>query len=136
MFTQLINVQKISDRVSVGISILCVMHCLLFPSFLIFSSNYLLLFLNNELFHYALLFLIIPISLFALTIGSKNHNNYTVFVTGFIGIVILISALFFDIKVLFVSTEIILTLAGSLAVMFAHYKNFKLCSHLDCDCHE
>ena len=136
MFTQLFNAQKISDRISIGISILCVMHCLLFPSLLIFSSNYLLLFLNNEFFHYILLFLIVPVSTFALTIGSKNHDNYFIFATGLIGIVFLFSALLFDIKILFFSSEILLTLLGSMIVMFAHYKNFQLCRHLNCDCHD
>ena len=136
MFAQLINAQKVSDKVSIGISLLCVMHCLLFPLFLILSSNYLTLFLNNELFHYTLLFLVVPLSLFALTIGLKNHNSFNIFIFGFIGIIFLLSALFFDIKILFVSSEIFLTILGSSFVMIAHYKNFQLCRHLDCDCHE
>ncbi|RPF90498.1 MAG: MerC domain-containing protein [Rhizobiales bacterium TMED168] len=136
MFAQLINAQKVSDIVSIGISLLCVMHCLLFPLFLILSSNYLTLFLNNELFHYTLLFLIVPLSLFALTIGLKNHNSFNIFIFGFIGIIFLLSALFFDIKILFVSSEIFLTILGSSFMMIAHYKNFQLCRHLDCDCHE
>ena len=136
MFAQLINAQKISDKVSIGISLLCVMHCLLFPLFLILSSNYLTLFLNNELFHYTLLFLVVPLSLFALTIGLKNHNSFNIFIFGFIGIIFLLSALFFDIKILFVSSEIFLTILGSSFLMIAHYKNFQLCRHLDCDCHE
>ena len=136
MFAQLINAQKVSDKVSIGISLLCVMHCLLFPLFLILSSNYLTLFLNNELFHYTLLFLVVPLSLFALTIGLKNHNSFNIFIFGFIGIIFLLSALFFDIKILFVSSEIFLTILGSSFLMIAHYKNFQLCRHLDCDCHE
>ena len=110
MFAQLINAQKVSDKVSIGISLLCVMHCLLFPLFLILSSNYLTLFLNNELFHYTLLFLVVPLSLFALTIGLKNHNSFNIFIFWFIGIIFLLSALFFDIKILFVSSEIFLTI--------------------------
>ena len=136
MFAQLINAQKVSDKVSIGISLLCVMHCLLFPLFLILSSNYLTLFLNNELFHYTLLFLVVPLSLFALTIGLKNHNSFNIFIFGFIGLIFLLSALFFDIKILFVSSEIFLTILGSSFMMIAHYKNFQLCRHLDCDCHE
>ena len=136
MFAQLINAQKISDKVSIGISLLCIMHCLLFPLFLILSSNYLILFLNNELFHYTLLFLVVPLSLFALTIGLKNHNSFSIFILGFVGIIFLLSALFLDIKILFVSSEIFLTILGSSFMMIAHYKNFQLCRHLDCDCHE
>ena len=124
MFAQLINAQKVSDKVSIGISLLCVMHCLLFPLFLILSSNYLTLFLNNELFHYTLLFLVVPLSLFALTIGLKNHNSFNIFIFGFIGLIFLLSALFFDIKILFVSSEIFLTILGSSFLMIAHYKNF------------
>ena len=75
MFAQLMNAQKISDKLSIGVSLLCVLHCLFFPSFLIIFSSFLSLTLDSELIHYILLFIVVPISIFALTVGLKNHNN-------------------------------------------------------------
>ena len=136
MFAQLMNAQKISDKLSIGVSLLCVLHCLFFPSFLVIFSSFLSLTLDSELIHYVLLFIVVPISIFALTVGLKNHNNSLVFSTGLIGVISLISALFIDISIFNFSGEILLTLIGSFLISTAHYKNYKLCNHMDCDCHE
>ena len=136
MFAQLMNAQKISDKLSIGVSLLCVLHCLLFPSFLVIFSSFLSLTIDSELIHYVLLFIVVPISIFALTVGLKNHNNSLVFSTGLIGVISLISALFIDISIFNFSGEILLTLIGSFLISTAHYKNYKLCNHMDCDCHE
>ena len=136
MFAQLMNAQKISDKLSIGVSLLCVLHCLLFPSFLVIFSSFLSLTLDSELIHYILLFIVVPISIFALTVGLKNHNNSLVFFTGLVGIATLVSALFMDILIFSFSGEILLTIIGSAIISMAHYKNYKLCNHMDCDCHE
>ena len=136
MFAQLMNAQKISDKLSIGISLLCVLHCLLFPSFLVIFSSFLSLTLDSELIHYFLLFIVVPISIFALTVGLKNHDNFHVFSIGLMGIICLISAIFLDISIFNISGEILLTVVGSFLISMAHYKNYKLCNHMDCDCHE
>jgi len=134
MFAQLMNAQKISDKLSIGVSYLCI-TCLLFHLFS-YISSFLSLTLDSELIHYTLLFIVVPISIFALTIGLKNHNNSLVFFTGLIGIATLVSALFMDILIFSFSGEILLTIIGSALISMAHYKNYKLCNHMDCDCHE
>ena len=136
MFTQLIPAQKFSDKFAISLSILCVLHCLLFPSFLILFSSFVSLNIDSELIHYSLLFLVVPASFFALFVGLNNHKNPLIFATGIIGILILISATVIDILILSFSSETILTIFGSFLVSFAHYKNYKLCNHMDCDCHE
>jgi len=40
MFIQLAKDQKFYDKLSIGISIACIMHCLLFPSLLILFSSF------------------------------------------------------------------------------------------------
>ena len=91
---------------------------------------------DNELIHYMILFLVVPISIFALTAGLKNHKSFSIFLLGLVGLITLISALFLNIKILGDSGEIILTLFGSTFVSLAHLKNYQLCKHIDCDCHE
>ena len=136
MFKQLTNAQKISDKISIAISMLCLIHCLVLPSFLVIFSNYISLSLDIEIIHYMLLFLVIPTSVFALTLGLKNHNNIFVFLLGLVGISNLIFALFTDMSFLYFSGEILFTIFGSFLILSAHYKNYKLCMHLDCDCHD
>ena len=136
MFKQLINAQKISDKISIAASMLCLIHCLVLPSFLVIFSSYISLSLDIEIIHYMLLFLVIPTSVFALTLGLKNHNNIFVFLLGLVGIASLIFALFTDMTFLNFSGEILFTTLGSFLISSAHYKNYKLCIHLDCDCHD
>tara|TARA_Y100001936_G_C15758324_1_gene499860 strand:- start:159 stop:569 length:411 start_codon:yes stop_codon:yes gene_type:complete len=136
MFAQLLPAQKFSDKFAISLSVLCVLHCLLFPSLLILFSSFISLNIDSETIHYLLLFLVVPASFFALFVGLNNHKNPLIFVTGIVGILILISATVIDILILSFSSETILTIFGSFLVSFAHYKNYKLCNHMDCDCHE
>jgi len=136
MFAQLLPAQKFSDKFAISLSVLCVLHCLLFPSLLVLFSSFISLNIDSETIHYLLLFLVVPASFFALFVGLNNHKNPLIFVTGIVGILILISATVIDILILSFSSETILTIFGSFLVSFAHYKNYKLCNHMDCDCHE
>ena len=136
MFAQLIDAQKVSDKVSIGISALCLLHCLLFPSFMILLSSFISVSLNSELIHYMLLFLVVPVSSFALIVGLNNHKNSFIFFIGLSGLAILVSALFIELSIKTISGEILLTIIGSILITFSHYKNYKLCDHLECDCHE
>ena len=136
MFAQLIDAQKVSDKVSIGISALCLLHCLLFPSFMVLISSFASVSLNSELIHYMLLFLVVPVSSFALIVGLNNHKNSFVFFIGLLGLAILVSALLIELPITIISGETLLTIIGSILVTFSHYKNYKLCDHLECDCHE
>ena len=136
MFAQLLPAQKFSDKFAISLSVLCVLHCLLFPSLLVLFSSFISLNIDSETIHYLLLFLVVPASFFALFVGLNNHKNPLIFVTGIVGILILISATVIDILILSFSSETILTIFGSFLVSFAHYKNYKLCNHMDCNCHE
>ena len=136
MFAQLIVAQKVSDKVSIGISALCLLHCLLFPSLMVLLSSFISVSLNSELIHYMLLFFVVPVSSFALIVGLNNHKNSFIFFIGLSGLAILVSALFIELPIKTISGEILLTIIGSLLITFSHYKNYKLCDHLECDCHE
>ena len=136
MFAQLIDAQKVSDKVSIGISALCLLHCLLFPSFMVLLSSFISVSLNSELIHYMLLFLVVPVSSFALIVGLNNHKNSFIFFIGLLGLAILVSALLIELPITIISGEILLTIIGSILITFSHYKNYKLCDHLECDCHE
>ena len=99
MFAQLIDAQKVSDKVSIGISALCLLHCLLFPSLMVLLSSFISVSLNSELIHYMLLFLVVPVSSFALIVGLNNHKNSFIFFIGLSGLAILVSALFIELPI-------------------------------------
>ena len=82
----IMKIHPINDKLAAGLSIACALHCLLVPSFLIVTSGALALSINNELIHWAILFLAIPISVYALITGVSNHNDYGVFLVGLAGL--------------------------------------------------
>ena len=125
----------ITDKFAAGLSIACALHCLLVPSFLIVTSGALALSIDNELIHWAILFLAIPISVYALITGVSNHNDYGVFLIGLAGLGVLTATALSE-SFLTETSVIIFTVIGSALVVYAHTKNFQLCKELDCDCHD
>ena len=125
------NTQFKADKLSITLSMACMMHCLLMPSFLILTSGYLALTIDNEFIHKVFLILVIPISLYALISGFQNHKITSYLYLGISGLWLLIFAVFFG-----ELAEQVLTFLGSLIVAFSHYQNFQTCRKLDCDCHD
>jgi FtsH-binding integral membrane protein len=125
------NTQLKADKLSITLSMACMIHCLLMPSFLILTSGFLALTIDNELIHKVFLILVIPISLYALISGFQNHKITSYLYLGISGLWLLIFAVFFG-----ELAEQVLTFLGSLIVAFSHYQNFQTCRKLDCDCHD
>ena len=128
--------QTVSDRLAMSLSFACILHCLFMPAFLITSVTFASIEFSDELLHYSILFLAIPVSLFALLSGKKNHNNNLIFIVGILGLTVLFSALFSEGNFYGVPLETLLTIIGSMIVITAHYKNYQICQQLDCDCHK
>jgi len=128
--------QEYSDKTAISLSALCLVHCLLVPSFLVFLSGYISLSYNNELIHYAILFIAIPVSIYALIAGVKNHSSYTYLYLGLLGILTLILAVTLGVQMWGEAGEKILTTVGALLVAISHFKNYRLCREVECDsCH-
>ena len=130
------NTQLKADKLSITLSMACMIHCLLMPSFLILTSGFLALTIDNELIHKVFLILVIPISLYALISGFQNHKITSYLYLGISGLWLLIFAVFFGEGVFGELAEQVLTFLGSLVVVFSHYQNFQTCRKLDCDCHD
>ena len=130
------NTQINSDKVAATLSILCALHCLFMPAFLIVSTGIFALSMDNEIIHYAILFVAIPISLFALSRGYKNHKTKNLFFIGITGILILFAAIMLPDSAYQEQLEKALTVLGSILVVYAHYKNYKTCKKIECEaCH-
>jgi len=128
--------QEYSDKTAISLSALCMAHCLLVPSFLVFLSGYVSLSYNNELIHYVLLFIAIPVSLYALITGVRNHKSYTYLYAGLVGITALILAVTLGAQIWGETGEKALTTIGAILVAISHFKNYRLCREVECDnCH-
>ena len=130
------NTQVNADKASITLSLACMIHCLLMPSFLVLTSGFFALSIDNELIHKAFLIIVLPVSLYALITGYRNHKILSYFYLGTSGLWLLVFAVFFGDGVFGELAEKSLTLLGSIIVASAHYKNYKDCKELDCSCHE
>ena len=132
----MIKTQQNSDKIAMTLSIICVVHCFFVPSFLILGAGYLSFAIDNEFVHKLIVLLAIPISIFALSIGYKNHKTTSFMPIAIFGLVLLILAVVLGASVLGEAGEKMLTLLGSISLAYAHYKNYKTCKELDCACHD
>lgn len=130
------NFQAFSDRFAIGLSFLCAVHCLVLPVLLVLLPSLASLQLDNEAFHVWMVFAVLPISIYALTLGCKKHGRYRFIVSGFSGLALLVSALLLE-EAVGEAGEKILTLLGVCLIAWGHFSNFRLCQqHENCDCPE
>ena len=132
----MIATQKISDKFAISLSAICAIHCFFVPVFLVLFSSFESIQYDNELIHFLFLLMTVPISFFALTLGLKNHKKSSFFILGIVGLIIFILALVLSEGVLGELGEKLVTLIGSIIVVFAHFKNYQTCIEIECSCHE
>ena len=133
----MIKAQLRSDKVAASLSMVCVIHCFFAPSLLIFSYSFLSFSLESELVHYLILGTAVPISLLALFLGFKNHQTYSFFYIGIVGLTLMTLAVILGESNVGEFGERFLTTMGSLIVAFAHFQNHRACKNLECDdCHD
>lgn len=125
--------QIMADKVAVSLSFLCTIHCLATPLLVTFLPSIIGLRLQDEAFHFWLVIAVIPLSLYALTMGCKNHKRLHVLLFGVIGLLILGATVMLGHDVLGEAWEKILTVLGSGFVALGHVWNYRLCqSHDKC----
>ncbi len=121
-----------ADRAAIGLSLVCVIHCLLTPVAIAMIPALGATFLEDETFHYAVLFLVLPTSLFALTLGCRKHRRFDILVIGLSGLLVLFLVPILGEEVTGELGEKILTVAGATIIAYAHVRNFRLCRQRDC----
>lgn len=132
----MIRTQLTTDKFAMSLSMICLIHCLFAPSFIILTSAFLSFSYDNEFMHKMILLLAVPISIFALIMGYKNHKTISFLLIGILGLLILILAVLLGERMLGEYGEKGLTLIGTIFVTYSHYKNHQVCINLDCSCHE
>ena len=128
--------QLINDKLAMALSTACAIHCFLTPSFVLLTSGLISFSFDNEVLHNLILFVAVPISLYALISGNANHKILYLLPVGIIGLSLLVLAVFLGEAFLGELGEKSLTLIGSVLVVFAHFKNHQACKELDCECHD
>jgi hypothetical protein len=122
------------DTAAIGISALCVAHCLLLPIGLsLLPSLAIMGILSDELFHSLLVVLILPTSLVALSLGCRLHRSWFVFLLGSTGISILVLTALFAHDLFGEQFEKLATIFGAVLIAASHVQNFSLCQKKECN---
>ena len=129
---QMKNSQSTLDAAAVGLSLLCITHCLLSLMPLLILPSLAATLFYDERFHFGIVFLVLPISLLALVMGLRKHGQYSVPITGACGICLLLIVLIIGEESIGEIGEATLTGAATLIVGFAHVRNFLLGRSQDC----
>ena len=129
------NIQAIADKVAVSLSLLCTIHCLLMPLAVVLLPALAALPLADEAFHFWMVYGVLPISIYALTMGCKKHKRYRLLLVGGIGLTILVAAALVGHEILGEVWEKSLTVLGASIIALGHYWNYRLCQD-NCSCHD
>ncbi|MDC1311558.1 MerC domain-containing protein [Burkholderiales bacterium] len=124
------SIQALTDRTSIGLSLVCAVHCLFVPILLVAVPSLASLPLESETFHAWMIAAVLPISIFALTLGCKKHKRYKILILGLLGLTSLISALLLE-SLVGETGEKLFTLLGAGLIAWGHFTNFKLCQQHD-----
>ena len=125
-------VTSVLDRSAIGLSFLCVLHCLAVPLTLILMPSLAALPIADERVHLLLVLLVLPTSTVALTLGCRQHGLKHILAWGLTGIAILVLAAGLGEEFLGEYGEKILTVVGSVLVAVGHILNFKCCRTAGC----
>ncbi len=128
--------KPLADKTAMGLSSLCMLHCLALPALLAIYPSALAVALTDELFHTAMVFLAIPVSAIALSLGCREHKSYRIMVVGFAGLLILVASATVGHDLAGEVGEKALTVVGALLVFASHLINFRMCrqaKHCECD---
>lgn len=122
-----VKTPEILDKAAVVLSGACLLHCLALPLVIV-----LLPFLNEvaiDQWHAPMLLVVIPVSVFAFSIGFRLHANRGVIAAGVAGILLMVIGGTLAHYLLGLTADRILTVSGAIVLAVAHYRNSRLSRH-------
>jgi hypothetical protein len=109
------------DGTAVGLSALCLIHCLALP-LLVAGLPFLAQFSEGHL-HAQMLVVVLPLSIVALGLGFRHHRSGQIIAAGFIGMALLTIGATVAHSQLGLATDRTFTIFGALILASAHYYN-------------
>jgi len=119
------NDERLWDGLGLTLSGLCALHCLALPLGLFALLPFLDRLPDEHEFHWAMALAIVPIGLIAFWRGYRRHHNRAVLISGALGLILIAIGTGSGSGEL-AHREFPITLIASLALIFAHFKNWRL----------
>ena len=112
------------DRVAIGLSSFCALHCLVTPVAVIFFPALSACVGSDRMFHLLLLTFVVPSSIVAVTLGCRRHRDAWVLGFGVIGLSLLLTTAAIGHVELW---ERPMTFGATALIVAAHARNYHLC---------
>ncbi|HLQ86232.1 MAG TPA: MerC domain-containing protein [Salinisphaeraceae bacterium] len=130
-----IKLSSALDTFAVGLSGLCLIHCLILPLLVALFPLLGATLMSHEAFHQIILIAVVPTTAIALGLGYRRHRHLPVAILGVTGIGALVLAAFalHSLRAHYLETWI--TVAGGIVLALAHISNFRRCRHGYCAPH-
>ncbi|WP_028766267.1 MerC domain-containing protein [Shewanella fidelis] len=125
--------QLLLDRLAITGSALCALHCIATPLLLVLFPSLLALPVGDHFYHMLMVWLVIPTSSIAVLMGCSNHKDTKVLALAVVGIVGLSVSAIYGHDFLGEVGEKLATLAASLFLVAAHWRNYSLCRSDSCE---
>ena len=120
------------EKAAIGLSLFCVAHCLLTPIAILILPALGATFLDDERFHYALLLLVLPTSIFSLGLGCSKHGQREILLFGLFGLFLMSLILVLGEDILGELGEKVSTIIVASIIAVAHVRNFRACQNSHC----
>ncbi len=126
---------RLLDRLAILLSSVCAVHCLLLPVAITLLPIMQGSLLDEASFHVVFLFLVVPTSVIALSVGCRKHKNLKTAALGTLGLGILIVASIWGHELVGYLGERLMVTAGGAILAISHIINYRLCRTDSCDHH-
>jgi len=123
------KMSSVLDTVAVGLSGLCLVHCLALPLLIALFPLFGASLIEHETFHQLILVAVIPTTAVSLGAGYRRHRHRPVAYLGVAGVAALVFAAFALHALHAHHSETWITVAGGLMIASAHVGNFRRCRH-------
>jgi len=117
--------RPLADKVAVGLSGLCAIHCLALPFAIALSPAIASLAISDESFHLWMVVAVVPISVFAIGAGFRTHKRASVVLVCVIGLGLITAAALAGHAHLGAAGERAMTLVGALMIAVSHFLNYR-----------
>ncbi len=112
---------RYADEVAVGLSLACLVHCLVLPMFIVLAPWVFPVFLANEGFHIAMLAVAVPVSALGIGYGFRVHRDMRLVALAALGLLLMVLGVLQETETL----ERGLTVVGVACVAAAHTLNWQ-----------
>jgi hypothetical protein len=119
------SLSRYFDRVAIALSAVCIVHCLAVPFVVVLLPVVALSIGENGHFHALMLWLVVPTSVAGFALGYKVHFERRIVLLGSAGVLLLALAALWGHDRWPAALEILVTIAGSIVLAYAHWLNFR-----------